>query len=129
MRMSDYSRAVEQGLVQATHSQTISERRPRRRKSVLLPAVVTQAEGKQRFDCTIRDLSDSGARIAMPKGSLFAENFYLINIRDRMVCRARLIWQMEAEAGLAFETMVPLAAITDPALTFLKRLWLERAIR
>ncbi len=104
-----------------------AERRPKPRKRVLLTGIVTYANGAHSFGCTIRNLSDSGARIAVSKNAHFPSDFYLIGIRDRLVYDAQLAWNNGAEVGVTFKAIRSLADITDPALSFLKRLWLTKA--
>jgi len=108
----------------ATH-----DRRPLRRARTLLPAIATYANGIYSFDCTIRDLSETGARIAIPKGLLFPSEFHLINVSARTVHEAKVVWCGATQAGVRFVRTVALSKITDPSLGFLKRLWLERAAR
>ncbi len=130
MRTSEYSRAVEKGLVQAPYSGALSEeRRPKRRKTILLPAVVAFEGGKHKFNCTICDLTEAGARLAFTANSGFPARVFLINIKDRIVYDAQTIWCGKSEAGLAFIKTMPLTEIVDPAMSFLRRLWMERAIR
>jgi len=105
------------------------ERRPRLRKRSLLGALITYADGKFSFDCTIHDLSETGARITLPKNIQMPSRFYLINIRDRQACDAKIVWHKGSEAGVEFVRSFGLAEVSDPALNYLKRLWLERATR
>ena len=100
-----------------------------RRKSVLLTGIVAYADGTRSFDCTVHDLSGSGARIAAGKTMQLPSRFYLINIRDRVAYDCEAVWNRGSEAGIAFKKVLPLASITDPALGFLKRLWLSKATR
>jgi hypothetical protein len=129
--MSEYGNAVQNGLVQLAPCSDLAspERRPCRRKRVLLPAVVLYDEGKQEFDCTIRDLSESGARIAIPNISKFPSHFYLLDIRGRIAYDASVAWCGKSEAGLEFQNILRLTDIVDPALSFLKRVWFQRAGR
>jgi hypothetical protein len=130
MRTLGYSRAVEKGLVQAPHTGVLTEeQRPKRRKTVLLPAVIACEGGKHKCDCTIRDLTEAGARVAFPANTEFPARIFLINIPDRIVYDAQTIWCGKSEVGLAFVKTRPLKEISDPALGFLRRLWMERAIR
>ena len=103
------------------------EKRPKPRQRTLLSGIVTYANGAHSFNCTIRDLSEIGARIVVGRNSLFPSNFYLINVRDRVVYEVKLIWNDGKEAGVTFKATIPLTAITDPALGYLKRLWLSQA--
>jgi len=104
-----------------------AERRPKSRKQVLAAGIVAFDGGQRSFDCTIRDLSETGARIVAAKGAQFPPDFYLINIRDRIAYEARLARQEGLEAGVLFKKTLPLSGVTDPALGFLKRMWLSKA--
>ena len=109
--------------------QPSTERRPNRRKKVLLTGIITYADGAHCFDCTIRDLSETGARLAVGKNAQFPSNFYLINIRDRVAYDAQLIWNDGAQIGISFKKPISLSHCADPSLSYLKRLWLSKATR
>jgi hypothetical protein len=104
-----------------------AERRPKTRKRVLLTGIVAYGNGAHSFLCTIRNLSDTGARLAVGNNAQFPSDFYLINVRDRIAYEAKLVWNRGGEIGVAFKAALPLGDITDPALAFLKRLWLTKA--
>ncbi|HJS46166.1 MAG TPA: PilZ domain-containing protein [Rhizomicrobium sp.] len=104
-----------------------AERRPKGRKRVLLTGIVAYANGAYSFHCTIRNLSETGARLAVGNNAQFPSDFYLINIRDRIAYDAKLVWNRGSEIGVTFKSIMPLAGITDPALAFLKQLWLTKA--
>src|SRR5476649_1465246 len=123
------SKMPSQTVAEAPTEMAFADRRPSRRKRQLLPAMVTTLNGQQKFDCTIRDISESGARVAFPKTAQFPSVMYLINVRDRVVYEANVVWCGQAEDGVAFIQTLALSAIVDPAMSFLKRIWLERAIR
>lgn len=106
-----------------------AERRSGNRRRALLGAIVTYDDGKFSFPCTVRDLSETGARIAIPNGAQIPSQFYLIIVRDCVAYDARRTWQNGAEAGADFDRTIHLADISDPALGYLNRLWLERAAR
>ncbi len=106
-----------------------NENRLTRRRPVLFPAVCCYDDGHYKLDCTIRDLSDTGARIAFPRNGALADTVHLINVRDRLVHEARVVWKGESEAGLEFQNTTPLNEIHKPGLAYLKRFWMARAIR
>jgi hypothetical protein len=58
----------------------IAERRPKTRKRVLLTGIIAYGEGAHSFHCTIRTLSETGARLAVTGSMLLPADFYLINI-------------------------------------------------
>lgn len=43
------------------------DRRPKPRKSTLVAGVAVYLDGSKSFDCSIFDMSETGARIAIPK--------------------------------------------------------------
>ena len=105
----------------------IAERRPKSRRRVLLTGIIAYDDGAHSFHCTIRNLSDSGARLAVGGSTLLPPDFYVINIRDRVAYDAKLVWNKSSEIGVTFKAVIPLASITDSQLAFLKRLWLSKA--
>lgn len=107
----------------------VDRRRSEHRRRVLLGGCVTFNDGANVFDCTIRDLSDGGARITVPGHQPIARQVFLINIRDRVVFEAQVMWNRGGQAGLSFQKKLPLMELTDKRLDYLKRLWLDRASR
>ena len=105
------------------------ERRPHKRRRMLLGGVVVSGAGAYVFDCSIRNLSESGAKIVCAKGVQLPPRFHLIIVRDRLVCEAELSWRQGDAYGVAFKARTPLSDIDDPALSHLTQLWLSRANR
>ena len=108
-------------------SPSTAERRPKSRKRVLLTAIAASADGARSLNCTICDVSETGAQIVIGKNPQFPPDFYLINIRDRVAYDATVVWNNGSEAGVEFKKTLPLSDIADPSLRFLKRLWLSKA--
>ncbi len=105
------------------------ERRPARRKRVLLTGIITYAGETFSFECTIRDLSETGARLGVPLHTQLPSDFYLINIRDRVAYDSKVVWRGAHNIGITFKTFYPLSEVVDPTLSFLKHLWLAKAAR
>lgn len=106
----------------------IREQRPARRKRVLLGGIVSYADGKYSTHCTIRDITETGARIVV-RGQLIPTEFYLVNTRERQVHEAKVIWRRGTELGLSFRKSFRIADITDPKLGYLTHLWMAHAAR
>jgi len=104
---------------------TPPDRRPQRRRRMLLSGIVVFGESV--FDCAIRNLSETGAKISCAKGVSLPSSFHLIIVRDRVAYDARPIWNTGKECGVAFTARIPLGEISDPMLSHLPRLWLSRA--
>ena len=98
------------------------ERRPKRRKRVLLGALIVSTDGSRYFNCSIRDVNDAGGRILL-KGQNIPSRFYLIELRDRIAHEAKVVWENGEEFGVSFETTFRLADVTDPAKDFLSKAW------
>ena len=105
------------------------ERRPKAPKRVLLTGIVTYAGGSYTLDCTIRDLSETGARIGVRMHAQLPSDFYLINIRDRVAYDSKVVWRGASNIGVTFRNLYPLYEVIDPPLSYLKRLWLAKATR
>ena len=105
------------------------ERRPERRRRTLLGGCIVFDDGKQVFDCTIRNLSKSGARITLPAGYSIPTQIFLIHLRDRLVYEAVIVWRKDGEAGLSFKKELRLSELADSQLAYLQALWFERAAR
>lgn len=104
-----------------------AERRPKPRARVLLAGIIAYGNGAYSFDCSFRNLSQTGARLTVGKNTLFPSEFFLINIRDRVAYDCKLVWNKGEEVGVTFKAVVALSAITDPDLAYLKKLWLAKA--
>ena len=104
-----------------------AERRPKPRSRVLLSGLVVYGDGAYSFDCSFRNLSETGARVVVGKNMQFPKDFFLINIRDRVAYDSTVVWNKGGEVGVAFKAKVALSAVTDPSLAYLKKLWLAKA--
>lgn len=98
-----------------------------RRKRVLLKSVIADRSGARLFDCTILDVSDDGARIRLSDKCELPAVYYLINVPARLAHEVLTIWRNNTQVGVRFVTTIPVTAATDPALRFLRRLWLQAA--
>jgi c-di-GMP-binding flagellar brake protein YcgR len=100
----------------------LAERRPKPRKRVIFGGRIVYQNGERHFDCTIRDISETGAKIALKPGVPIPSSVYLIDIRSRIVHEAKVMWNNGREAGLQFLSSFAVAAIEKKELLYLKRL-------
>lgn len=115
------------GVTKDSEAPPPAERRPKPRSRVLLSGIVVHGDGAYSFDCSFRNLSETGARISMGKNLQFPSEFFLINIRDRVAYDCRVVWNKGNDVGVTFKATVALSAVTDPGLAYLKKLWLAKA--
>ena len=104
-------------------------RRPPPRRRVLLGGLITYGQGTHCFSCSIRDFSETGARISMKTRLALPSHIFLINLRDRVAYECRTKWSKGFDAGLAIEKAMPLDELNDSKLRFLKRLGNSEATR
>ena len=105
------------------------QRRRTRRKRVLYPGVIVYGGGSFTCDCTIRDLTTTGARVSVPKGLSFPERFYVLNVRHGLVYDAQTMWTKDRDIGIKFQSVVVLSTNNDVAMARIKKLWLAKAPR
>jgi hypothetical protein len=106
-----------------------ADRRPISRRRVLLPGLIVYANEAQTCDCTLRDLTPGGALLIVPHYVQLPHRFHLINIRDAVAYKARLVWIKGQEIGVSFESVISLSGNTDLPVQRLKKLWLAKAAR
>jgi hypothetical protein len=99
-----------------------ADRRPARRNRMLLTGLLVYDQGSHSLRCSIRDLSDSGARVAFAKGQMLPRLVWLINVRSRTAHAAETIWATEGAAGLRFTDAVDLNGEVVKDLAYLKRI-------
>ena len=107
----------------ASTTPTVSEQRLKSRRRVQTYGRVCFFNGTQFFDCTIYDLTGSGARIRLSNIQPMPSCVYLINIGDGMAYEAYLVRRDDQEAGLMFVNTLSLAELTSPELDYLIKLW------
>jgi len=83
-----------------------AESRVTSRTRSFLRGEIIHSNGNSRTDCTVRDLSETGARIEAPPSVTVPEYFDLVIPQRNIRHRARIVWRHQAELGLAFEDVV-----------------------
>jgi hypothetical protein len=82
-----------------------TNRRRKRRRSLSGEALVCSSDGKAIVGCHLRDVSDSGARIAMGPAELamVPSEFILVLTKGAGVHRrCRVVWRADKELGVRF---------------------------
>ena len=101
-------------------------RRVKTRQRTLLRGIVVYADGVHTCDCTIRDLSEDGARLVLKTQQTIPSRFHLINFRSHMLHEAELVRVKGVELGVKLLSSVDLRTASDPALAHVKRIYLAR---
>jgi hypothetical protein len=92
------------------------------RKRVLLAGKIANANGAQVVNCTIRDLSETGARVSPAGDVVIPQHCYLVVGKGGGVFEAEIAWIKLPQYGLKFERRIPLDDTLPPHLQFLKRI-------
>jgi len=96
------------------------ERRPRPRRRALQAGLVVHSAGRFSFPCTIKDISDGGARIQFAAGSAVPSQIEVINRSNGAVYHCEVVWTTNTGAGLKFRTVHDMKDL-PPELDFLRR--------
>jgi PilZ domain len=95
------------------------------RKRAFLNGVLVRGDGAFTFACTIRDISDGGAKVTLEKRQLLPADLYLIVVKFGVAHRVKVVWADYPARGLQFGTTYLLNATPPKELTFLRQLWLD----
>lgn len=98
----------------------MSEHRKETRQRVFLKGRIVFNNGSSSFDCLVRDMSSSGARLVMSDATTLPEVFDLYIPQKDRTYRATLRWRREDGIGVTFEEPARTAgapAAPDPATT------------
>ena len=106
-----------------------TRRRVAERNRVLLGGKIVFGNGAYSYDCTIRDMSASGARIGIPGATVLPKEFFLLDLKRGAAFHAELLWRNAMQAGVRFHVKHDLNDLSDPGLGFLRRLYLESRLR
>jgi c-di-GMP-binding flagellar brake protein YcgR len=91
--------------------QELSPRRAPRVKS-LLRGVVYYNNRRSSFDCLVRDISASGARLAFADPVTLPDVFELHIPNKDQTFRARIVWRQSQEAGVTFDALTQTGVTT-----------------
>jgi hypothetical protein len=105
------------------------ELRQRRRQRVLLSGLGFVPQTHSTFNCTIKDLSESGARIAILADSVIPRRFFLINVKNHMAYEVQTVRRKERDMGLKILRSIELTNGSSPETRHLRQLLVERLHR
>ena len=76
--------------------------RSAQRSRVLKGAKIVGLKQWTLVDCTVRDLSTSGARIICKDQFAVQNEFRFLILADNTICNAKVVWRRGDELGIAF---------------------------
>jgi PilZ domain-containing protein len=102
--------------------QHVEDHRTSHRKKSFLLGKIAYDGGAYSFDCTIRDISQSGARIGIPDGQIVPKQVYLIDMRSGIAYASEVKWRAASQLGLVFTSFFSLDGQLPEETRYLKRL-------
>ncbi len=91
----------------------MDEKRKTTRRRVLKEGKIIFADGMRVIDCTIRDMSDAGARLLIANTVGVPETFHLFEKSSGMIHPATVIWRQPSAIGVKFDA--PPTSVHDSA--------------
>ncbi len=102
------------------------ERRRSNRRNVTLGGRLYFGLCGLNIDCVIRDLSDHGARVAVPKASWKApREVQLLSVREGRLYSGKVVWNRGRYLGLDFTAVQDLNGDVGPDLLSMRKALLE----
>lgn len=103
----------------------VEQRKSARHKTFYGAQISVAALSGWSVDCTVKDLGQGGARIALPARAAIPDSFTL-GIPRRTTEAARLVWHRDGVVGVAFAPQEPAGGVKAPSIVGTTRL--ERRI-
>jgi hypothetical protein len=106
-----------------------AEQRKRRRRRVLSSGFIYVPETHSPFNCSIKDVSDTGAKILIKTEILIPSTFQLVNVTNQTAFEVQCVRRSGRELGLKILRSISLTEAASSEAQELKRLldaWLHR---
>jgi hypothetical protein len=82
------------------------------------------------IDCVIRDISEHGARIAVPSAAWRApKEIHLLSLREGKVYSGHVVWNRGRYLGLNFDSVQQAETVADPMMAPIKAAWAAQQAR
>lgn len=105
------------------------EQRRARRPRVLLTGKVVHGAAWLTVDCTIRDLTEDGARLRLSGPAALSAPLVLIEVGSGRAHECEVTWRRLPEVGVKFLRSDDLRASSRPELGRIRRIWLDSGSR
>ncbi len=108
---------------------TPEDQRKSRRPRVLLAGRLIYGEAAMTIDCTIRDRTESGARLKLSGPAVLPPKMTLIEIGSGVAHECEISWRRFPEIGVSFLSSTSLEKVAEPELLRLRRMWQDARAR
>lgn len=103
-----------------------SEGRGQPRRRVLLGGKLIHGEPPRSLDCSVADLSQSGAKVRLEGPEPLSAPIYLVVIRKDLAFCAQVEWRRGATIGLSFDRAFDLKTPSADLPRIVRQLWVEQ---
>jgi hypothetical protein len=99
------------------------------RKRTCLNGKLVYDGGAFTIDCSVRDISEGGAKIVLAGHQPLPADLFLIVVKYCVAYRARAMWVNFPARGLKFSKAYSLGEALPEEVKFLRQLWLDLGVR
>ena len=114
---------------QRSNGPTPEDTRGASRNRTLLGGKIVSSDGAYSVDCTIRDISASGARIGIPGATVLSKEFFLLDLKHGKAFVSEVTWRNASQTGVKFHDVIDLTDNVNPRFRFLRNLYVESRLR
>ena len=90
-----------------------------------LTGKLVHGEGAFSIDCTVRDISEGGAKVTLRQNQSLPPNVFLVVVKYCIAYQSQIVWANFPARGLKFLERYKLDTSVPESLKYLRRLWLE----
>jgi hypothetical protein len=101
------------------------ERRSASRRRVVLRGMLVFGDPLSSFECAIKNLSETGARVRVPAQVSPPNEVWLVDVSEGVAYEGRVSWRGLPEVGLKFSERHDLSHPKPGPVLRLRTLWLE----
>jgi len=83
-------------------AQNTEQDRTARRQRVLKDGKIVFNQNSSVIDCTIRDISETGAKVLCEHTAAVPDECRLVTLKDNLIRDAKVIWRRGEQVGLLF---------------------------
>lgn len=106
-----------------------SQRRNNGRQRTLLAGKLANVDATETVDCTIRNISDTGAMIEIASPQFLTGPLHLLQVKEGLAWDVEIVWRRGNRMGLRLGDRHDLKANTEMQLRALRAIWSQMALR
>jgi PilZ domain len=86
----------------AAETMTADNKRVANRQRVIKAAKIISLDRATMSDCSVKNVSATGAQIVVESQTLVPKEFYFYQPKDHQMCSAKVVWRREKLVGIHF---------------------------